>query len=149
MKLVRVETLDDFKHCGCYDLMHPMPGLCPALTSVLKSCSDDGCTVLAGGMLSRTPSCILLGLARLLILTFHNLVYLSKRHHFCSPNILGSMTSMSWSRTCRQYCEEHHLICVAACCPELSVAQHVDVFLSVDHLPGGRIVMMTATRWPH
>jgi len=43
-------------------------GPCDALTGVLKSCSDDGCTVLAGGMLSRTR---------------------------------------------RQYCEEHHLICIA------------------------------------
>ena len=31
-----------------------LPGPCDALTGVLKSCSDDGCTVLAGGMLSRT-----------------------------------------------------------------------------------------------
>ncbi|CAK9057639.1 Cell surface hyaluronidase (Cell migration-inducing hyaluronidase 2) (Transmembrane protein 2) [Durusdinium trenchii] len=44
-------------------------GACSVLTGVQKSCSEDGCTVLTGGMLSRT---------------------------------------------CRQYCEEHSLICVAA-----------------------------------
>ncbi|CAJ1371552.1 unnamed protein product [Effrenium voratum] len=44
-------------------------GECAALGGGLKQCSDDGCTVLAGGMLSRT---------------------------------------------CRQYCLEHHLDCVAA-----------------------------------